>query len=104
MKKIAFPIAFAIAVLSTNAIAAPQSIDIRISTSDLDLSSQKGRSKLQARLWSAIREACAPERTTGIRGQSKFRSCVAKKTADANEDRDEILASVMASPRVATLR
>jgi UrcA family protein len=104
MIKIALPIAFAIASLSTNAVAAPQPVEIHVSISDLDLSTNKGRTKLQARLWSAIREACAPQRTAGIRGQSKFRSCVAEKTADANEDRDEILASVAANARVATLR
>ena len=74
MKNLTYAIALGIALATTPAAAGTEQFEIKVETADLDLSTQKDRNHLQARLKSAAKQACAIERTAGIRGVSRYRS------------------------------
>lgn len=104
MIKYTLPLAFALAIIASPGLAGTNQPEIRVATSDIDLSTDKGRSNLQARLRSAVKKACSSARTVGIRGQSRFRECVALKTDQANRDRNALVARVYGKETVASLR
>ena len=64
-----------------------------VSTSDLDLTTAAGQGQLQARLSQAARDVCGVASDADLKGKNAVRKCRDVVLADANAQREQLLAS-----------
>ena len=86
----------AAALKAAPAIAEPVQPTINVSrvhTADLDLSSQSGQRALDIRLAHAARDVCGTASETDLVGQNDVRKCRVDVLANANGQRDQLLAA-----------
>jgi len=73
--------------------AAPEIQVSLVKTSDLDLSSEKGRRVLDLRLARAAREVCGIPSDADVAGQSAARKCRDEALGEATGQRDALMAA-----------
>ena len=93
-------IASALTVTPTVARAEPVIVTSIVATSDLDLTTAKGRAALDRRLVHAAREVCGSSSDVDLAGKNEDRACLKATLASARGQRQQILAAARAGEPV----
>jgi UrcA family protein len=94
----------AAAIKAAPAIAAPVTPTINVSlvhTADLDLSTPSGQHVLNVRLAQAAREVCGTASDVDLAGKNDVRKCRNDVLANANGQRDQLLAAAGRGAQIA---
>ena len=86
----------AAAIKAAPALAEPVSPAVNVAlvhTADLDLSTEAGQRQLDSRLVQAAREVCGTASDVDLEGKNQVRHCRNEVLAQANAQRDQLLAS-----------